>query len=85
MISNSWFKTINPELQAYRTVGLLQTQRIAFHTIKNGQSSLSWVDFPKAKNLIMVSDCTGGYYVTFKGDKPEDCKVEYHLLPIDEV
>jgi len=82
MVSNSWFNQVPEFLNQFRTVSRLQTQRIAFNTIKDGMARESWTDFPKAKNLEIVALDNGDYHLTFKGDNEKDCTLVYLLKPI---
>lgn len=87
MISNSWFKEVRPELNAFRQVEGVYTKNMAFYTEKNGITSLSYIDFPKAKNLKIETGThvdqdgwmTNGYLVMFKGENEKDCTVTYFL------
>lgn len=82
MISNSWFDSVPDFLANFRRVSRVQTQRLAFITIKNGESRESWTDFPKASNLIIKALENGDYFVEFKGETEKHCTLKYLLKPI---
>ena len=78
MIKHSWFKEIRAELKAFREVAEITNKHIAFYTQKNGYYELSYIDLPKAINLI-IEKCTHkneeGYCVTFISE----CVITYFL------
>ena len=82
LVSNSWFPENKPDWHNanHRKVVIKQSKSIAFETLKGA----SWVNFPKAKNLIISPAGEDRFFVVFMGDNPEDCTLEYHLIPNEE-
>lgn len=80
--TNSFFIPEIPDfLKAYRKVTRVQADRIAFETIKNGETSESWATFPKAKQVEIVEDSIfspQSYFVKFTQDN--GTFIQYHLL-----
>lgn len=58
LTSNSWFKEIPAFQKASRRVALVQSNKMAFKTIKDGKETLSWIDFPKASELFICCEET---------------------------
>lgn len=82
MLKNSWFDSVPEFLSDFRPVSRVLTQKIAFITIKNGESRESWTDFPKAKNLSIVPLDNGDYIVEFIGETDKHCSLTYLLKPV---
>jgi hypothetical protein len=82
MLQNTWFDSVPEFLSAFRPVSRVQTQKLAFTTIKNGISTESWTDFPKAKNLSIKALENGDYIVEFIGETEKHCSLTYLLKPI---
>jgi hypothetical protein len=52
---NSWFKQVPTFQAAYRKVGRVQSSKLSLWTDKGNQLTESWIDFPSAKELEIVS------------------------------
>lgn len=79
--NSRWFSNGIPEfLSIYRKVLKVQSDRIAFETIKNGVISESWAILPKAKQVDIVKDNSidDAYFVTFVDDA--NTFLKYHLI-----
>lgn len=69
-----------PDFYLNRKVAKVQSDRIAFETIKNNEVLLSWATLPKAKQVSIVQDDStdDAYFVTLTDDAGTFLK--YHLL-----
>ena len=79
--NSRWFNNGIPDfLSMYRKVLKVQSDRIAFETIKNGVISESWAILPKAKQVDIVKDNSidDAYFVTFVDDA--NTFLKYHLI-----
>lgn len=94
LTANSWYKSV-PEFQsAYRRVSRLQGSKFALATIKDGQESDSWIDFPKASEITLRHNGLSSYTLTINRiipgnpnmDRPESVHtMVYQLRPILEL
>ncbi len=80
--TNSFFfpNGIPDDLKAYRNVTRVQADRIAFETIRDGQTTESWASFPKAKQVEITEDniFNQSYFVKFTQDS--GTFFTYHLI-----
>lgn len=80
--TNSFFIQEIPEfLKTYRKVTKVQSDRIAFETVKDGKITESWASFPPSKQVEIVEDSIfspKSYFVKFTQDN--GTFIQYHLL-----
>ncbi len=77
--TNSFFFTdgIPAFLQSYRKVTAVQSDRIAFETVKDGKTTESWATFPKAAQ-VEITESDNSYFVKFTQDT--GTFIKYHLI-----
>ena len=88
MVYNSWFGgALTPDKKFYglrRTVGKVQSNSLAFNT-DISKSGLSWLDWPKAKELRIEEKPDGVYYIKIDPDDDKECHITYILRPISQM
>jgi hypothetical protein len=75
--NSSFLRDIPDFLKAYRKVSRVQSNSIAFETLKDGKVSESWTDFPKASGVEIIAD-QSGYLVKFTQES--GTYIQYHLV-----